>query len=64
MIPELQFQGMGVQVVLLLQIGLVIFAHVMVDQRDGHDQGQITPPVMINNIQQFLLFVPDRSFLK
>ncbi len=64
MIPELQLQRMRVQVVLLFQVGLVIFSHIVVDQGDGHDQGQVAPPVMLNNIEQFLLFVRRQILLE
>ena len=49
-IAELQFQGVGVQVVLLCEVGLVVFADIVVDQRHGHDEGQIAPPVMVDDV--------------
>ncbi len=34
-IPELQFNWVGSEIVLLFEIGLVVFSHEMIEQGDG-----------------------------
>ena len=42
---------MRIEVVLIYEIPLVIFANVMVQQGNGHDQGYIAHTVVINDLQ-------------
>jgi hypothetical protein len=53
MIPELQFEGMWIQIVLNFKIGLVVFSHVVIDQGDRHNEREMTLLVVIENFQQF-----------
>jgi len=39
MVSQLELQGMRMEVVLLLQVGLIVFAHVVIDERDRNDKG-------------------------
>jgi hypothetical protein len=55
-IPQFEFQGMGLQVNLVFQIGLIVFAHVMLKQGNRDDQGDQALFVMIDDFQQFLFF--------
>jgi hypothetical protein len=57
MISKLELHRVRVQVDLLFQVGLVIFAHIVFDQSKGHDKGNIAFPVLIECLQQFVLFI-------
>ena len=46
MIPELELHGVRVQIVLILEIRLVVLAHIMVEQGDGYDQRHVSVPVL------------------
>jgi len=56
-IPQLQFDGVGVQVPLALEIRLVVSADIVVDQGHRHHQGHQTPVIKVDNLPQFLLFI-------
>ena len=56
MISELELYRMRVQVGLLFEVRLVVFAHIVFDQSKGHDKGDIAFPVLIECLQQFVLF--------
>jgi hypothetical protein len=51
MVAELQFHRMRMEVKLLLQIGLMIFANIVVDQGNGYHQGHIALTVIIDNLK-------------
>ena len=54
-ISQFEFDGVRIQIHLLPQIRLLIFAHVVVDQSDRHDQRNDLAPVLIDNVEQFPL---------
>jgi hypothetical protein len=64
MIPQLQFQRVGIQVMLAPQIGLVIFAHIMVDQGERDNERDMALVIMFDNFEQFQLFIPGKVFLE
>ena len=64
MIPQLQFHRVRVQIKLLLQIRLLIFPHIVINQGNRHDQGQLTPAVSVDDFQQLLLFVAAQLLLE
>jgi hypothetical protein len=49
-VAQLQLQGVGVEIGLLGQIGFVIFAHIVIDQGDGHDEGDLLRAVVVNHV--------------
>ena len=51
MISQLQFHGMGIKIVLVPQVWLIVFAHVVVNERDWDDEGNITVLVKTNGFQ-------------
>jgi hypothetical protein len=51
MIAELQFAGMGIQIILLLKIWLIVFPNIMIDKRDGNDEGYRISPILVDDIQ-------------
>ncbi len=57
MIPEHQFHGVGMEVVLAFEIRLSIFSDVMSDKGNGHDEGNELLIAIFNNFEQFLFFV-------
>ena len=57
MIPKLELHRMWVQVDLLFQVGLIVFAHIVFDQSKGYDKGDIAFAILIECLQQFLLFI-------
>ena len=64
MISQFQRHRVRVQVHLLLEVGLVVFAHVMVQQGDRHDQREILFAVLVQNLQKLLLFVGGELLLE
>ena len=42
---------------LALQIGLVVFAHIMIDQGNRDNERDMALVIMFDNFQQFLLFI-------
>jgi hypothetical protein len=64
MIPELELHGVGVQVVLILEIRLVVLANIMIEKGDGYDQRHVPVPVLIEVIEQLLFFVRRERFLE
>ena len=57
MTPQPQVQRVRPEVVLVAQVGLVVFADKVVEQGDGHDKGHIRGPVGLDEFQRLLLFV-------
>ena len=57
MIAKLQLHGMGIQIVLLFQVGLVVFAHIVLNQGNGHNERDIALAIEIDCLQQFLFFI-------
>lgn len=64
MVSQLQFQRMRPQVGLLLEVGLVVFAYIMIEQGDGHNQREVALMKIFDDFQQFLLFVRGNIFLE
>jgi hypothetical protein len=49
MISQLKFKGMGIQINLLFEVGLVIFSNIVINDCDRDDQGNILLPVVIDD---------------
>ena len=64
MVSQLELQGIGVQIVLLLKVRLIKEAYKVIDEGNGHDEGDIPRAVVIDNLQQFLLGIGGELFLK
>ena len=64
MVSQLEFQGMGMQIVLLLKVRLIVFAFVVIDERDRYDEGNGALTIKVDNLEQFLLFIPRELFLE
>ncbi len=56
-IPQFQFKGMGIQIGLGFQPGLVILQYIMFDQGNRNDEGNISVAVLVNDGEQFLFFI-------
>ena len=46
------------------QIGLVVFAHIMVDQGDRDNERDMALVIMFDNFEQFLLFISGKVLLE
>lgn len=64
MVSEHQFERVGCKIVLLSQIWLIKFPHIMIDDDDRHDQGEIFIVVLIDNCEQFLPIVRGQGLLE
>ena len=56
-VPELQRCRVWVEIGLLLQISMVVFAHVVRKERQWHHQGDITLATVLDDFQHLLFFV-------
>ncbi len=52
------------QIILLPQVRLIVFADVVIDQRDGHDEGNGAFAIEADNLQELLFFVRGKLFLE
>ena len=52
------------KVVLLFQVGLVVFTDIMIDKRYGHNGRDMALAVVVDDFQQLLLFVRGQPFLE
>jgi hypothetical protein len=57
MVPQLQFDRVRFQIVLAFQVGLIILADVVSEQRERHNQWKVSLIIMIYDFQQLVLFV-------
>ena len=57
MVPQLQFDGVGVKIVLAFQVWLVILADVVFEQGKGHNERKMSFMVMIYYFKDLLLFI-------
>jgi hypothetical protein len=55
MVSQLELQGMGIQIVLLGEIRLIIEPYVVIDEGDGHNEGDVPLAIIIDDLQQLLL---------
>ena len=51
MIAEHEFRGMGVKIVLPLQVRLVIFSRIVPQQDNGHNEWQETVTILVDHLQ-------------
>lgn len=51
MISQLEFNGVGMKVVLLFEIGLLVFPNIMVNHRDRHNERNVMGAIMIDQLQ-------------
>lgn len=54
MVSQLELQWVGVQIVLLLEVRLIIEAYVVIDEGDGHDEGNMPLAIVVDDLQQLL----------
>ena len=54
-VSQLQLQRVGVQVVLPREVRLIVEAHVVVDEGDGHDEGDMPLAIRGDDLQQLRL---------
>ncbi|HAL92942.1 MAG TPA: hypothetical protein DCM68_07965 [Verrucomicrobia bacterium] len=64
MISKLQLQRMRIEINLIPEIRLVVFADIVADQRQGNNQGKKTLRIMIEDFQKLFLFIAGQLFLK
>jgi len=64
MVPQLQLQWVGVQIILLFQIRLIVFPHVVIDKRDGDYKGNVALRVLADNLQHLFFFIGGKVFLE
>ncbi len=50
MVSQLQFNRMGIEIDLFFKIRLVVFADVMIHERNGNHEGKIFLPVEIDDV--------------
>jgi hypothetical protein len=50
-IAELQFDRMRIQIILILEIGLIVLPNIMIYKRDGNYQGYRIAPILRDDIQ-------------
>jgi hypothetical protein len=55
---------MGIQVGLLSQVGLLIFAHITVEEGDRYDEGCEALMIGGDDLEEFLLFVRREDLLE
>ena len=64
MVAQFQFQRVGIQVLLLHQVGFPVFSDVMIYQGHGHYQRYCVVSELDDNIEQFLLFIGADQLLE
>ena len=52
MVAQLEFQGVGVQVALLHQVGFLVFPDIVIDQGHRHDERDNVASELIDDAQQ------------
>jgi hypothetical protein len=57
MIPQPEFYGVGLEVVLLFQIRFIIFPDIMPQERNRNDEGDMPVLIVTDNLQQLLFFI-------
>ena len=62
MVTELQFDGVGIEIVLLFEVRLIVFSDVVFDERDRNNQGKIFLPIEFNDLEK-LLFLIGRKLI-
>ena len=55
---------MGIQICLVLQIGLFVFADIMVEQGNRDDQRNIAAMILTDDFEQFLFFIGCKELFK
>jgi len=63
-VPQLKLQGVRMQIVLLFEVGLIIFSDIVIDQCDGYDKRNEPLMVVINDLKEFLFFIAGELRLK
>ena len=54
MVSQLELQGMGMQIILLGKIRLIIEPYVVIDEGDGHNEGDVPLAIISDDLQQLL----------
>ena len=52
------------QIVLLVKVRLIVFAHIVVDEGDGYDERNGAPPIEVGDLEQFLFLVRGKLLLE
>ena len=61
---KFELHGMRIKIGLLLEIGLIVFAHIVVDQGDRHDQWDQLIAVIFEYFEKLLLFIGRQLFFE
>lgn len=64
MVPQHQFNGMGVEIVLSFKVCLAVFERIVVEERNGHHEGYEAPVVSVDYIEELAFFLPAQLFFK
>ena len=64
MVSQLQLHGVGMKVILVLQVWLIIFAHVVIHEGDGYDERNQTLPIKFDDLQHFLFLIRRHLLLE
>ena len=61
MVSQVEFRGVRVEVDLVPEVGLIVFAHIVVHESDRNDEGDVTLPVEFHEFDRFPLFHRQRA---
>ena len=50
------------QIILASEVGSIVFAHVVVNQRYGHDEGHMAVSMEVDDLKEFLFSESSSSF--
>ena len=64
MIEKFEFLGMGIQVDLCVQIRLIVFTHIMVEQGNGNDEGNQAVTIILYFLKNFRFFIRTQLFFE
>jgi len=63
-VAEVELRRMGIQIGLSRQVWLVVFAHVVPEERDRNHEGDQSGPELLNDFEKLLLLVTGQSRLE
>ena len=64
MIPQVQLHRVWMQIVLVFQVRLIVFADIVIDQGDGDDQRHVTLMIHVDDLKHLLFLVAGEVFLE
>jgi hypothetical protein len=64
MVSQLQLQWVRMKVELVPEVWLVVFAHVVIPEGDGHDERNQILPIKFDDLQHFPFFIRRQLLLE